>query len=190
MTTYWLSDFCSLFNSSNINPFSLEDKNFKFNSLTRLIIVVTAVFAIIFTNNANEIFLAGGISIFLSIIIYMLTYNSAEMSLEVDNELKSYEQAESLIESQKEKLNVGLSKAGAITINDYDVNVENQISLDYSPPDTQLKKSIYFFEGDKMPNQVVETKKDPSQYLSVGKQVPTGTIKQLHSLIGKNLSFT
>ena len=69
MTTYWLSDFCSLFNSLNINPFSGDDKNFKFNSLTRLIIVVTIVSALLFNSHTSEIFLAGGISLFLSVII-------------------------------------------------------------------------------------------------------------------------
>lgn len=190
MTTYWLSNFCSLFNSSNINPFSGDDKNFKFNSLTRLIIVVTVVFAILFNSHANEIFLAGCISLFLSVIIYMLTYNSAEMSIELNKELKTYIQAQELIESQQENLKVGLSKMGGETIKDYNVNVENEVTLDYSPPNTQLKKSIYFFEGNKMPSQVVDTKREPSEYLSMGKQVPTGTVKQLHSLIGKNLSFT
>tara|TARA_B100000287_G_scaffold332346_1_gene317324 strand:- start:419 stop:991 length:573 start_codon:yes stop_codon:yes gene_type:complete len=190
MTTYWLSDFCSLFNSSNINPFSGDDKNFKFNSLTRLIIVVIVVFAILFNSHANEIFLAGCISLFLSVIIYMLTYNSAEMSIELNKELKTYTQAQELIESQQGNLKVGLSKMGAETIKDYNVNVENEVTLDYSPPNTQLKKSIYFFEGNKMPSQVVATKREPSDYLSMGKQVPTGTAKQLHSLIGKNLSFT
>ena len=190
MTTYWLSDFCSLFNSLNINPFSGDDKNFKFNSLTRLIIVVTIVSALLFNSHTSEIFLAGGISVFLSVIIYMLTYNSSEMSLDLNKELKTYTQTQEPIEFQQENLKVGLSKMGAETINDHNVNVENNITLDYSPTNTELKKSIYFFEGDKQPSRVIETKRDPSKYLSTGKQVPTGTSKQLHSLIGKNLSFT
>jgi len=188
MTTYWLSDFCSLSNSSNINPFLGYDKNFKFNSLTRLIIVVTVLFALILNSHANEIFLAGGISLFLSVIIYMLTYNSAEMSLELNKELKTYTEAQGLIKSRQENLKVGLSKMGAETIIDNDVNVENEVTLDYSPPNTQLKKCIYFLEGNKMPSRVVATKRNPSEYLSTGKQVPTGTVKQLYSLIRKNLS--
>lgn len=189
MTTYWLSDFCSLFNSSNINPFIGEDKNYKFNSLTRLIIVVTVVFAILFNSNANEILLGGGISIFLSIIIYMLTYNSAEMSIEFNNAHRSYERAQELIENQQENLQIGLSTMGAKTINDFNVNVKNQITLDYSPPNTELMQNRIFLNPSKMPSNVVETKRDPSQYLSFGKQVPTGTTKQLHSLIGKNLTI-
>lgn len=187
MTTYWLSDFCSLFNSLNINPLLGEDKNFKFNSLTRLIILVTIVFMILFKSYSHEFFLAGGISLFLSVIIYMLTYNSTERSIELNKELKTYTQSHELKENQQENLKVGLSKMGAETINDHNVNVENQITLDYSPQNTELKKNIYFFEENKHPSQVVKTERVSSEYLSNGKQVPTGTVKQLHSLIGKNL---
>ena len=51
MTTYWISDPCSLFNSNNINPFVSDDKNFKFNSLTRLIIVVTLFSSLLFNSH-------------------------------------------------------------------------------------------------------------------------------------------
>ena len=185
MTTYWLSDFCALFNSLNVNPLLGADKNFKFNSLTRLIILSTLVFSILFADNANEIFLAGGISLFLSVIIYMLTYNSADMSLGLNKEFKLYEDSRQLMESKQ-----GNSKTGMSIINDYNANVENQVTLDYSPPNTELKKGIYFLEGNKMPSKVIAENRIPSDYLSSGKQVPTGTTKQLHSLIGKNLSFT
>lgn len=190
MTTYWLSDFCSLFNSTNINPFSGDDKNFKFNSLTRLILVVTILATMLPNSNINETLIAGAISLFLSIIIYMLTYNSAEMSLELNKELKSYEQEEKLSGDWEEKLKTRLAEMEGKIIKDDNVNKENQITLDYSPPNTQLKKNIYFLEGDKMPNNVVATKRDPSDYLSLGKQVSTGSVKQLHSLIRKDLSFT
>ena len=90
------------------------------------------------------------------------------------------------MESQKKEL----SKTEAQIISDNSINTKNQLTLDYSPPDTKLKKSIYFFDGNKMPNQVVATKIDPTEYLSKGKQVPISTVKQFNSLIGKNLSFT
>ena len=117
----------------------------------------------------------------------MLTYNSTERSIELNKELKTYTQSHELKENQQENLKVGLSKMGAETINDHNVNVENQITLDYSPQNTELKKNIYFFEENKHPSQVVKTERVSSEYLSNGKQVPTGTVKQLHSLIGKNL---
>ena len=42
MSTYWLSNFCSLF-SFNINPFYGKDRNERYNALTRLIILVTII---------------------------------------------------------------------------------------------------------------------------------------------------
>ncbi len=80
MTSYWLSNICSLTNSININPFSNGDRNFRFNSLTRLIILVTIGAALFLKQNQNEILLGGAISIFISVIIYMLTHSSGKMS--------------------------------------------------------------------------------------------------------------
>lgn len=77
MTTYWLSDFCSLFDSFDINPFSGDDKNQKYNSLTRLIILVTLISAFIFNDEQINILIAGVVSIILSVIIYMFTKNSS-----------------------------------------------------------------------------------------------------------------
>lgn len=191
MTTYWLSDFCALFNSLNINPFTGDSRNFRFNSLTRLIIVVTIIFAVIFNQSSNEIFLGGGISIFLSVIIYMLTYNSAEMATkEFNKELNTYIESQKLSESRKETIEKELSETGKEIVNDAHANSQNEVTLDYSPPNTDLKKNIYFFEGNKMPSNVIPYKRDPSEYLTYGKQVTNGSTKQLHSLIGKNLSFT
>lgn len=189
MTTYWLSDFCSLFNSMNINPFSGEDKNFRFNSLTRLIILITVLCAVVFSDSSNEIFLAGGISLFLSVIIYMLTYNSAEMSISLDKKLKGYLNSQKILEEKEENLKKGLSESGAEIIKDHRANVQNQVTLDYTPPNTDQKKTIYFFEGDKMPSNVTKVERDPKDYLSNGKQVLTGTTKQLHSLLKKDLSY-
>jgi hypothetical protein len=74
MTSYWLSDICVLFHSFEINPFSGPDKNFRYNALTRLIILVTVV-STIFFNNYKEILLAGISSLTLSIVIYFLSFN-------------------------------------------------------------------------------------------------------------------
>jgi hypothetical protein len=74
MTSYWLSNICVLFHSFEINPFSGPDKNFRYNALTRLIILVTAV-STIFFNNYKEILLAGISSLTLSVVIYFLSFN-------------------------------------------------------------------------------------------------------------------
>ena len=197
MTTYWLSDFCSLFNSTNINPFLGEDKNFKFNSLTRLIILVTVVSALVFRAHANEILLAGGISVFVSVIIYMLTYNSADIPMEMPTSVPEFKKiAEPQIKKTKEMsdqekhVRESLSEMGARSLQDTDANVQNEVTLSWSPPNTDLKKSSYFLEGNKMPSSVTKEVRDPKDYVSTGKQVPDGTVNQLHSLLGKNLTFT
>ena len=194
MTTYWLSDFCSLFNSANINPFWGDDKNFKFNSLTRLIILITTVSALVFKEHTNEILIAGGISVFVSVIIYMLTYNSAEMASFMP-ELRTFaetqaEKTKSFIKSREEIIREGLSKMGARSLQDTAVNQENEITLDWTPPNTDLKKGTYFLDGNKMPSAVTKEVRDPKDYITTGKQVPEGTVNQLHSLLGKNLTFT
>jgi hypothetical protein len=82
MTSYWLSDICVLFHSLDVNPFSGPDKNFRYNALTRLIILVTAVSAMFFSNY-NEIILAGISSLTLSVVIYFLSFNK-DMSYSKD----------------------------------------------------------------------------------------------------------
>jgi hypothetical protein len=74
MTSYWLSDICVLFHSFEVNPFRGPDKNFRYNALTRLIILVTAV-STLFFNNYKEILLAGISSLTLSVVIYFLSFN-------------------------------------------------------------------------------------------------------------------
>ena len=188
MKTYWFSDFCSLFNSLNINPFVGTDKNFQFNSLTRLIIFMTFLCAILFQDSRNQIFLGGAISIFLSVIIYMLTYNSSEMSTRFTGELKSYIDSQKIIEDQDENLKIGLSKMGEVVLEDQKINVENEVTLDYVPRNTKNIKTVMFLEGNKMPSHITNEPRNPKDYISTGKQVTSGTTKQLHSLIGKNLS--
>tara|TARA_B100001175_G_scaffold130750_1_gene111085 strand:+ start:170 stop:733 length:564 start_codon:yes stop_codon:yes gene_type:complete len=187
MTTYWLSDFCSLFNSLNINPLIGEDKNFRYNSLTRLIIFLTLVSAIYYNNNSVEIFIAGGISIFLSAMIYFLTYNSSELSFIQDREYNTNESMEQVRTEIDDLIN---STRSAKSAEDKIVNSENHTTLNYTPPDTDKKKHMYFLEGNKMPNKLVAIQRDPTEYLSTGNQTPDGNVKQLRSLIGKNLSLS
>lgn len=187
MTTYWLSDFCSLFNSLNIIPFIGEDKNFMYNSLTRLILVLTFAGAIYYNENSVQIFIAGGISIFLSVVIYFLTYNSSELSFNQDNQHNNYESMAEIKNQVDDLINSSKPEKSA---EDKNVNNENHISLNYTPPDTDKKKHMYFLEGNKMPSKLIKTQRDSSEYLSTGNQTPVGVVKQLHSLIGKDLSFS
>ena len=76
MTTYWISDICVLITSLDINPFNKGDKNKQFNALTRLIIAVTLISAIFQKDDYENIILAGGISILLSVLIYLSSYNT------------------------------------------------------------------------------------------------------------------
>lgn len=189
MTTYWLSDFCSLFNSYNINPFIGDNKNFKFNSLTRLIIFVTLLFALLNSKNSNQILTAGVISIFLSIIFYMFTYNlSTELSVSNNkNVLENYKESQEILKDINKDLETNITKTGQTVIDDYRENNRNNISFDYTPQNTDLKKQSYFFEGNNMPKNVTETKINENEYISRGREIETGTAKRLHSLINKNL---
>jgi hypothetical protein len=72
---YWFSNPCALFGSFNIIPFLDSDPNENYNSLSRLIIVFTVVFAI-FSGNDYLLILGIGILSFLaSLIIYLNTAN-------------------------------------------------------------------------------------------------------------------
>ena len=181
MTTYWLSDFCSLFNSLNINPFKGSDKNFKFNSLTRLIIFITSISAIIFNKLSEEIILSGLISICMTIIIYMISYNSAEMS--ISKELNSYLKAAPLLESQQEINHRDITKLQEKIINDIDINNENLITTDVIIPNTKLKERAYFLNENEnenvMPSNV---KPEIIPFNNSGnKKLAYGIIKGLHS---------
>jgi hypothetical protein len=190
MTTYWLSDFCSLFNSLNINPFTGGDKNHKYNSLTRLIIVVTIISALYFKENNVQILLAGLVSIFLSIVIYMLTYNAAELSFNGDMKFKTFEQSRDLIQNELDNSKNVSHEATKKVLEDKIVNRENEVTLNYTPPDTDNKKHVYFLDGNKMPDKIVKTERDSSKYLYAGKQTPGGVVKQHRSLLDKNLSMS
>lgn len=75
MTTYWLSDTCALLNSFNIIPFGNEDINEDYNSLTRLIILVTVVLAFIKPEEYVNILLTGVVSICITVIFYFMNFN-------------------------------------------------------------------------------------------------------------------
>ena len=117
MTSYWLSNFCSLFSSVNVIPFISDDKNYQYNSLTRLIILVT-ILGYIYTQDINVIY-SGFISLTLSVVFYFLTFNTPS----VENSIENYK-----LENE--------TQADKITKSDDLQNQMNQVSLDYTPPDT------------------------------------------------------
>ena len=86
MTSYWLSNFCALFASLNVIPFIGEDKNYQYNSLTRLIILVT-ILGYVYTEDINVIF-SGLLSLTLSVVFYFLTFNI--MPKEIANQQSMY----------------------------------------------------------------------------------------------------
>lgn len=72
---YWYSNPCYLFSSFNIIPFLDSDPNESYNSLSRLIIVFTAIFAIYSGDDYLFVLGMGTISFLASIIIYLNTAN-------------------------------------------------------------------------------------------------------------------
>ena len=110
MTSYWISDICVLFNSFEINPFSGTDRNFRYNALTRLIILTTVLSAIFF-DNFKEIGMTGLISLLISVIIYFVSFNR-DLNYEKRGPLESIE--------KKDILNA--SKFENIKLSDEDVN--------------------------------------------------------------------
>jgi hypothetical protein len=72
---YWYSNPCALFSSFNIIPFLDSNPNESYNSLSRLIIVFTIIFAIFSGNNYLLILGIGATSFLVSIVIYFITAN-------------------------------------------------------------------------------------------------------------------
>lgn len=164
MTSYWLSNFCALYSSFNIIPFIGNDKNFQYNSLTRLIILITAI-SYIYTGNTDVVF-AGIASVTISVVIYFLTFNTKS----VENSYENYTDA---IKTNIDKIND----------DDNIINQQNQISLDYSPPDTDdLRKHVYFLDGDKSKDKIVPVEINPRDILSSGPKVKYGITKSLTNL--------
>lgn len=164
MTSYWLSNFCSLFSSVNVIPFTSDDKNYQYNSLTRLIILVT-VLGYICTQDENVIY-SGLISITLSVIFYFLTFNTPS----VENSIESYK-----LENE--------TPADKITATDELQNQMNQVSLDYTPPDTDDKrKHIYFLDGDQSKSKITQETIDTANFLPSGPKVMYSITKGMTTL--------
>jgi hypothetical protein len=164
MTSYWLSNFCSLFSSVNVIPFTTDDKNYQYNSLTRLIILVT-ILGYIYTQDINVIY-SGLVSLTLSVVFYFLTFNTPG----VENSIENYK-------LEKE------TPGDKIAASDEIQNQMNQISLDYTPPDTDdQRKHIYFLDGDKSKSKITKEVVDTSEFLPSGPRVINSTTKNLTKL--------
>ena len=121
MTSYWISDICVLFNSASINPFSGEDRNFRYNALTRLIILTTVVSAIFF-KNFKDIAITGIMSLLISVLIYFATFNK-DMNYKTHASLDAVEKNNETISSNFEK----------IKLSDENVNKKNLSMVRYRP---------------------------------------------------------
>jgi hypothetical protein len=164
MTSYWLSNFCSLFSSVNIIPFTSDDKNYQYNSLTRLIILVT-VLGYIYTQDTNVIY-SGLVSLTLSVVFYFLTFNTPG----VENSIENYK-----LENK--------TPADKIAISDELQNQMNQVSLDYTPPDTDdQRKHIYCLDGDHSKSKITKETIDTSEFLPSGPRVINSITKNISKL--------
>jgi hypothetical protein len=181
MTSYWFSDFCALFNSFSINPLAGTDKNFQYNSLTRLIIVLSIVGALIYQDDSIGILLTGGFSVILSIAIYFLTLNSPGG---VENRLIS----SSNTEYSKGEYAGGLTDHGRNILEDYETNTKNSFLINQPIVDTEASKHKFFLDGNKTPKDVTEEIIPPPINNLFAQQVMTGTVKQLNSMQNKNIS--
>jgi len=164
MTSYWLSNFCSLFSSFNVIPFTTDDKNYQYNSLTRLIILVT-ILGYIYTQDINVIY-SGLISLTLSVVFYFVTFNTPG----VENSIENYK-------LEKE------TPTDKITAADDLQNQLNQVSLDHTPPDTDDKrKHIYFLDGDQSKSKITKETINTSEFLPSGPRVINSITKNMTKL--------
>ena len=164
MTSYWLSNFCSLFSSVNIIPFTSDDKNYQYNSLTRLIILVT-ILGYIYTQDINVIY-SGLVSLTLSVVFYFLTFNTPG----VENSIENYK-----LEKETPADKIAMSDELQIQL--------NQVSLDYTPPDTDDQRNhIYFLDGDQSKSKITNETIDTSEFLPSGPKVINSITKNISKL--------
>ena len=138
MTSYWISDICILFNSFEINPFSGTDRNFRYNALTRLIILTTVLSAIFF-DNFKEIGITGLISLLISVLIYFISFNK-DMNYEKRGPLESTEKNDISNSTNFEK----------VKLSDEEVNKRNLSIVRYRPGiDTDNLAKALFLDNKK-----------------------------------------
>jgi len=142
MTSYWISDICVLFNSFEINPFRGTDRNFKYNALTRLIILTT-ILGCVFFKNVNEIGITGAISLLISVLIYFVSFNR-DMNYKKTEPLESIEKNDITNSSNFEK----------IKLLDEDINKKNLSIVRYRPGinTDNMSKVLFVDSKDKETN--------------------------------------
>jgi len=193
MSTYWLSNFCSLYSSFNINPFYGDDRNEKFNSLTRLIILVTLITFLIYKD--KNILIAGVISIIITVIIYLFTFNSGISFKKIDNfaqnnnvlgntgdiiDLPVQENiagrmdpinpnaAADLLKEQYNNAMQNSTPLGKQLYRDDLINARTGMGLGFVPRNSDDTSShIYFMRGNKMPNFAESVRDNPPERNSV-----------------------
>ena len=197
-STFWLSDICSLTNSININPFVGDDRNFKYNSLTRLIILVTIIALLIPGQNKITIFISGMISLALTYIIYMVTHSSTKKTVELikdtsrETPTPTHTHTHPHTPTSTSTSTSASASASTPTVektSDHAINSANQVTLNYTPANTKLKEGKFFLKPNEMPASVTETTSVVANIDTMNKSVPNNSVKQLHSLLNKNLSF-
>ncbi len=180
MTSYWFSDLCALFNSISINPFYGTDKNYQYNSLTRLIIVVSLAFAYNYPEDYVIILATGLFSVLLSVCVYFVTLNS---SAAVESRtIQDLPTDFSKIEDKG-----GLTNHGKDLLKDYNTNTKNSFLINRPVKNTDNIKHRFMLDGDKSPKNITNEEIPPDVNNKFAKQIMTGTIKQLNT-INKNIS--
>jgi len=188
MSTYWLSNFCSLF-AFNINPLQGSDRNERYNALTRLIILVTAV-AYILTRDQN-VLIAGVISVIITVLIYLFTFNSSVSFKTVndfaqkDNVLGYYgdiiklpatpnisgsldpidpNAAKNLLQGQYNNAMENSTPLGKQLFRDDLINARTGMALGFVPRNRDDDASqVYFMKGNQMPNFAKSVRDNPPQ---------------------------
>ena len=186
MSTYWLSNFCSLF-SFNINPFQGGDRNERYNALTRLIILVTII-AYIVTQDQN-VLLAGVISVIITVLIYLFTFNSKvsfktiEDYAQKDNVLGYHgdiiklpatsnisgsiepmnpDAAEDLLRGQYDNAMENSTSIGKQLYRDDLINSRTGMALGFVPRNREDDAAqVYFMKGNQTPNFAKSVRDNP-----------------------------
>jgi len=180
MTSYWFTDLCALFNSISINPFYGTDKNYQYNSLTRLIIVVTIIASMQYPKDRLKIISSGMFSILLSVCVYFITLNSA-------NAVESRTIQDLSTEFSNVEDTGGLTNHGKKLLDDYTTNTKNSLLINHQTRDTDNIKHRFMLDGDKSPKTITNEVINTPYTNQFAKQIMTGTIKQLNT-VNKNLS--
>jgi hypothetical protein len=172
MTTYWFSNICVLFGSLDINPFVGKDRNFKYNALTRLIILVSIIIGCI-TRDYLEVLIAGLVSIVLSLIIYFISFNKDYLYSDADQILTN-------MENNDFKNSTNLEK---IKLEDEKTNKKNTIISKHTKDlNTKSLANVFFIETpDINKDETMNSEKynlQPTKNLVLGSKVINDILKK------------